>query len=89
MGFPGTMRTRHPRFDLKQFDQAIEDFNGVLGQEPTRDDGYYMRGYAWFEKKEYGKAINDLTEAIVLDPEDSGTSWRYWLRGICWRKKAR
>ena len=39
------------------------------------------RGYIRFEKKEYDQAIDDLTESIILDPENADTHSRYWLRG--------
>jgi tetratricopeptide (TPR) repeat protein len=31
----------------------------------------YARGYAWTQKKEYDKAIADITEVIQLDPKNA------------------
>src|SRR5262249_50929833 len=43
-----------------------------------------LRGRAWAEKKEYGRAIKDYDEAIRLDPKDAKAFNRLaWLLATC------
>ena len=32
---------------------------------------YYDRGVAYYEKRDYDKALRDLSQAIKLDPKDA------------------
>ena len=44
---------------------------------------WVCRGDAWSKKEECENAIEDLTEAIRLEPQ----AWTYNVRGIAWRAK--
>ena len=45
---------------------------------------YNNRGYSWYAKNEYDKAIADYNEAIRLDPK---FALAYVDRGIVWRQQ--
>ena len=54
------------------------------GSIPKYACAYHNRGYAWYGKKEYDKAIADYNEAIRLDPKDA---MAYYNRGCAWSGK--
>jgi tetratricopeptide (TPR) repeat protein len=47
----------------------IADLNRVLDLHPDSADAFYRRGNAYFDTKQYDKAIGDYTSAIRLDPK--------------------
>ncbi len=51
-------------------DQAIDEFTEVLRLDPRNSTAYTMRGNAYREKKDYGRAERDCDEAIRLNPKD-------------------
>ena len=54
------------------------------GSIPRTPSAYSNRGNAWYNKKEFDKAIADYTEAIRLDPE---YAMAYNNRGRAWQQK--
>jgi Tfp pilus assembly protein PilF len=56
-----------------QFDQAIADLNKALELDPKYDLAYYGRARAFYGKKEYGLAWEDVRKAqslgIKIDPK--------------------
>ena len=44
----------------------------------------YERGYAHYRRGEYGQAINELNNAILLNPDSSVA---YWVRGLSYYRK--
>ena len=48
-------------------DKAIADWIAAIQLDPTEQAASVERGVAWFDKKEYDKAIADLTEVIRRD----------------------
>jgi len=64
-------------FTFLYADKAIEI-------DPSFPLSYFVRGNAWYEKKEYDKAINDHTKAIALDEK---YAYAYNNRGIAWADK--
>ena len=50
-------------------------------QTPKNRQSYLNRGFAWFRKHEYDKAIADYNEVIRLDPHDALTCS---LRSLAW-----
>jgi tetratricopeptide (TPR) repeat protein len=52
-----------------QYDQAAKAFDRVIGLDAKSARALYGRGAALFEKKDYYHALEDLGEAIRLQPE--------------------
>ncbi len=53
---------------LKEYQQAIEDFDQAIALDPTLAMAYNNRGIAYQDLKEYQRAIEDCDQAIALDP---------------------
>ena len=70
---------------LKIYIAAIVDYGQVISRDPipTADD-YHGLGFARFSIGEYWQAIDDFTEAIVLEP----TAERFELRGASYFQTA-
>ena len=68
---------------LKKYDKAIDDYSLAIRYSDagtqTLAAGYHNRGEARIGKKEYGKAIADLTTAIAIAPKLSAS---YNYRGL-------
>lgn len=64
--------------DLKKnlYDMAITEFNKVLKAEPLNERSLRDRGWAYYYKKEYVKAIKDWETVTTLNPllTDEGTT---------------
>jgi len=52
---------------LRQYDQAISDFNKALEINPKLASAYYNRARAYYFKKEYDKSWDDIKKT-----QDSG-----------------
>lgn len=69
--------------DVIPFDQAVGYYSSGIKAKPTPSK-YLERGLAWYDRKEYDKAIQDYCESIRLDPRDPNT---YRDRGVAWSEK--
>jgi len=58
-------------FDLKNYTQAINDFNKAIELNPQYVKAYYNRGVAYNSLGMYEQALNDLNIAIELNPQDA------------------
>jgi tetratricopeptide (TPR) repeat protein len=66
----------------------LEGIKPAANANPTDARSYYNRGITHWEKKEYDKAIADLTEAIRLGPNDSAMLIMAYLnRGVAYSEK--
>lgn len=64
----------------KQYLDAIETFSGLLRQRPDSAPAYYSRGAARYHARiDLEKAINDLTTALRLEPNQYKA---YRMRGL-------
>ncbi|MCY4062943.1 MAG: tetratricopeptide repeat protein [Chloroflexi bacterium] len=64
----------------KDYLEAIETFSGLLRQHPDSAPAYYNRGAARYHARiDLGKAINDLTTALRLEPNQYKA---YRMRGL-------
>ncbi len=70
---------------LKIYTQAIPDYAQVIARDPipTADD-YHAVGFARFKNGDYWQAIEDFTEAILLE----ATAERFELRGASYYQSA-
>ncbi len=68
--------------NLKQYEQAIADYDRAIAFDPDYMAAYYNRGTAYGNLKQYEQAIADFDRAIKLDPNDAiaynnrGTAYR-------------
>lgn len=70
-------------FRLKEYEQAVSDFNSALALNPEFARAYGRRGLAYSYLKNYQRAIADFDRALELNPLDT---WSYEHRGRTYRK---
>ena len=68
---------------LKEYGQAMSDFNSALALKPDYAWVYGSRGLAYHLLKDYQRAIADFDRAIELNPQ---YTWSYEQRGRVYRK---
>jgi tetratricopeptide (TPR) repeat protein len=70
------------------YDEAIRlCTKAIASGELSREElslVYELRGVAWYQKKDYDKAIADYTKAIEINPQSAEA---YYNRGIAWYDK--
>lgn len=66
------------------FDAVINACGEAITQDPSNALLYYNRGHAWFNKREFDRAIADYSVVIRLNPENSSA---YYNRGRSWFSK--
>ncbi len=93
LAFPGTgnaedaafyYKRGNDRFNLKEYDEAIADFDEAIRLNPNDSAAaYYDRGLVWVvAHKNFHKAISDFDQAIRLKyPYPDGC---YCARALCW-----
>ena len=54
--------------NLKQYNEAIKDYNQAIELDPKHANAYYNRGIAKALLKQYDEAIKDYNQAIELNP---------------------
>lgn len=66
---------------LKNYSEAISDFNQAIKLNPNFAEAYRNRGTFYAIFKDYPEAISDITQAIKLNPNVIGA---YYLRGLAY-----
>ncbi len=64
---------------LKQYRQAISDFDRAIRLNPRYANAYFNRGYAYTDLKQYRRGIQDFDQAIRLNPRHADA---YYNRGL-------
>jgi tetratricopeptide (TPR) repeat protein len=78
------------RLGMKDFDNAIADFNVVIRLTPKDARAYYGRALGWKRKRDFAKAIADFNDAIRLQPRFAEAyDERAWLWSTCTDAKFR
>ena len=54
---------------LKQYTEAIADYDKAIELDPKLAPAYMNRGVAKYNLKQYSEAIADYDKAIELDPD--------------------
>ena len=69
------------------FDTALKKCNKVIALKPAYYYPYKIRGWVYYDRKEYEKAIEDFTKAInsLADGLEDEAAGVYDLRGRCYR----
>ena len=87
LGLLPTLPTKVARFEpsqhAKDLDEQILFYIDRLALNPSDAEAYYNRGYAYDEKEQYDRAIEDYTKAMSLRPDYAEA---YCNRGISYRK---
>ncbi|HNW68885.1 MAG TPA: tetratricopeptide repeat protein [Bacteroidales bacterium] len=68
------------RYEIKDYNGAIEKYNMVLRLSPNDADALVLRGQARYMLMQYKDALEDFNKAIALQPEYAEA---YDLRGLC------
>jgi tetratricopeptide (TPR) repeat protein len=72
---------------LKEYEQAVSDFNSALALKPKYVDAYNGRGMIYCLLKDYELALAELDRALELDPNNQLTYYwqglnHLWLKDI-------
>jgi tetratricopeptide (TPR) repeat protein len=62
---------------LKNYKQALVDFDIAIEKNPNAWHWYKRRGLAHFYLEQYEKALADIAKAVELNPEDASNLW--WI----------
>lgn len=60
-------------YDLGDVKLAIEELDDILSADPEYGSGYYQRGWIKAMERDFDGAIEDLTTANILEPDNSYT----------------
>jgi tetratricopeptide (TPR) repeat protein len=78
LGAVNAIRKAQALEDKSDLDQAIEAFQEAMGLDPDSPDirkevgrGYFVRGKARRDQRNYAGAVQDFTKAITLDPSSA------------------
>ena len=66
-----TTTEAYAKHELKQYKEAIGDFDKAIELNPKDAYAYYNRGNAKHDLKQYKEAIADFDKAIELNPKDA------------------
>ena len=67
----------HALKGLKKYDDAIIYFNKAIVEDPAYSVPYKERGYAYFKKQDYEKALNDFKKYESLGASMAGADFYY------------
>ena len=70
--------------DLKQYDEALRDFEELIKRNPRDADALFERGNIYFQKGNKQQALNDYTTAIRLNKQLGDA---FYNRGIIYHQK--
>ena len=85
--FPQAYNNRANAYrDLKQYSNAIKDYNTAIRLNPEFGKAYNNRGNVHFEQKNYPQAVRDYTKSISLNP---AYDLAYLNRGLAYQQMNR
>lgn len=58
--------------DAGQYREAIEHYSAAIDHAPDFAEGWHKRGTAFYALKEYGLALSDLQQVLILNPRHFG-----------------
>ena len=79
------------KFREKDYDAVIEMFSAILAKPDHNkrfdEDLYFYRGQSYYHKNEFGKSLDDLSQALTLDHYNKGVI--YWYQARCYDKQGK
>ena len=57
-------------FEVRQYEEAVEEYTEALRIDPEYAGAYYNRGYAYYLMGRYDRSIADYSESLRLEPDD-------------------
>ena len=57
--------------NLKQYEQAVQDFNKAIQLNPNLAEAFYNRGSTYYNLGKYEQALQDYDKAISINPNDA------------------
>ena len=58
-------------YEAKQFNEALQQLNAAIEQEPKSAEAYYIRSKVFFALKQKDSAMKDLERSLNLDPDNA------------------
>ncbi|YAF93955.1 MAG: tetratricopeptide repeat protein [Nodularia sp. CChRGM 3473] len=60
----------HAAYQIRDYEQAVENFSQAIQQEPTNARAYVNRGNARYNLKDYEGALKDYNQALQINPNE-------------------
>jgi phosphatidylglycerol:prolipoprotein diacylglycerol transferase len=75
---------RLPHWMEREFDRVIAASTETIEQNPASAEAHFLRGEAWYAKRNYANAVADYERAITLDAEhDRAYRDLAWILATC------
>ncbi|WCL48317.1 tetratricopeptide repeat protein [Leptospira sp. GIMC2001] len=68
---------------IKRSDEGLTIANELIAKNPANGTGWYLQGYAYFQKTDYKNAINAANKSLENDPNNSGY---FFFRSLIYEK---
>lgn len=62
-------------YELKKFEQAINECSSAIALEPARYWAYASRAVVYLSQEKYQEALSDFEQSLSLNPNDSDALW--------------
>ncbi|MBW4560094.1 MAG: tetratricopeptide repeat protein [Mojavia pulchra JT2-VF2] len=70
LSFADYYKQGHAAYKIRNYEQAVENFNQAIEQEPENAKARVNRGNARYNLKDYEGALTDYTEALQINPRE-------------------
>ncbi|WGV28246.1 tetratricopeptide repeat protein [Halotia branconii] len=70
LSFADYYKQGHAAYQIRDYDQAVENFSQAIKQEPTNSKAYVNRGNARYNLKDYEGALADYNQALQINPQE-------------------
>jgi tetratricopeptide (TPR) repeat protein len=57
-------------FDQQKYDEAIQNYDKILGIDPNNVDALYNKALVFYDQQKYDEAIQYLDKVLAIDPND-------------------
>ncbi|MCG6134521.1 MAG: tetratricopeptide repeat protein [Nostoc sp. LLA-1] len=70
LSFADYYQQGHAAYQIRDYEQAVENFSQAIKQEPTSARAYVNRGNARYNLKDYEGALIDYNQALKINPQE-------------------